>query len=532
MKVIFLTDYRALARLFSLALLLWGAQAATAQVIAWKPAEGIRGDQDISHAGTFVDAIQAYAGSNVQGSGKPAAAFVAGDTTFRALTGSGKSIGSERITLSSLSDLSFFNSNRTAVPSNQFNSFPTGTGVTDGYSAIVSNGAFFNSGPIGSITLKGLTPGRIYQVQIWGFVQDGAKSLTSFSDDFDNAAVIDAAANVPKSGALEAGKSYGQFVIGVFQAITNTASIAWGAGEGSPYPLISAVALRDVTTVPEAVQAIAAKKKAAATRTVLKSPPGFEGIDVWKDLTYTRVNHHSLKLDLYIPQNAHRPMPLIVYIHGGGWSALDKTEGLANGILQHGFALACIDYRFSQEAVFPAQTQDCKAAVRWLRAHASEFGYNPNKIGAWGDSAGGHLVSMLGLTANNPELEGTEGNPGVSSQVQAVCDYYGPSNMLTMDPKVADAAVPRLIGGPIDQNVDKARKASPIFYVTGRACPFLIVQGDSDPIVPPQQSIDLHNALKKAGVDSTLYIVKGGGHGFGDPKAFETVVQFFNKHLK
>jgi acetyl esterase/lipase len=264
----------------------------------------------------------------------------------------------------------------------------------------------------------------------------------------------------------------------------------------------------------------------------LKSPPGFNGIDVWKDIEYANVKGHSLKLDIYIPEKGSRPLPLVVYIHGGGWMAGDKTEGLANSVLQHGFALACVEYRFSQVTIFPAQIEDCKAAVRWLRAHASDYGYNPDKIGAWGDSAGGHLVSMLGVTSKHPELEGDEGNPEVSSQVQAVCDFYGPSNLLLMDPRIADSAVPKLLGGPIDQNQEKARKASPLFYVTSDACPFLIVHGDKDPIVPIQQSIDLNDTLQKAGVESTLYIVKGGGHGFGDPNAYESVIKFFTHYLK
>ena len=264
----------------------------------------------------------------------------------------------------------------------------------------------------------------------------------------------------------------------------------------------------------------------------LKSPPGFNGIDVWKNVVYTRVKNHSLKLDIYIPQEAPRPVPLVIYIHGGGWSALDKTEGFANFLLSHGFAVASIDYRFSQEEIFPAQLDDCKAAVRWLRAHAADYGYGADKIGAIGDSAGGHLVSMLGVTGNDPKWEGTEGNPGVSSSVQAVADYFGPSNLLTMNPTVAGNAVPRLIGGLPSQIPDKAREASPISYVSAKACPFIIVQGDSDVIVNPQQSIDLNAALQKAGVDSQLYLIKGAGHGANDEKARGLVVALFKKYLQ
>jgi len=257
-----------------------------------------------------------------------------------------------------------------------------------------------------------------------------------------------------------------------------------------------------------------------------------DGIEIHKDLEYARPDGHPLALDLYIPVDAPKPVPLVIYIHGGGWMSGSKSEGLAKPILKHGFALANIDYRLSQVAIYPAQIYDCKAAVRWLRAHATNYGLSPDEIGAWGESAGGALVSLLGTTANHPELEGDEGNAGVSSQVQAVCDFYGPTNMLTMDPRVANACVPKLLGGPIDQNQDKARAASSLFYVSGKACPFLIAHGDVDPIVPFQQSIDLNDALQKAGVDSSLYVVFGGGHPFHDQGAIDQAITFFERHLK
>jgi acetyl esterase/lipase len=279
----------------------------------------------------------------------------------------------------------------------------------------------------------------------------------------------------------------------------------------------------------------------AQSNTVTNQPPAVapqkrDGINVWKDLEYANVDGHSLKLDLYIPEHISHPAPLIINIHGGGWMALDKTEMVARGILQHGFAVASIDYRLSQTAIFPAQIYDCKAAVRWLRAHAGEYGLKADKIGAWGDSAGGHLVSLLGTTANHPEFEGDEGNTNISSQVQAVCDFYGPSDFLSIPlpaaDTLADAALPKLLGGRIEQNREKARQASPLFYVSSNACPFLIVHGDKDSLVPLQQSIELNDALQKAGVASELYIVQGGGHGFNSPEAFAKVIAFFKQYLK
>jgi acetyl esterase/lipase len=251
------------------------------------------------------------------------------------------------------------------------------------------------------------------------------------------------------------------------------------------------------------------------------------------DLEYANVNGHSLKLDLFLPKGAAKPIPLVIFIHGGGWMGGGKHDFFPPSLplVQAGIAIANLDYRFSNEAVFPAQLHDCKAAVRWLRAHAVEYGLNPDKFGAMGNSAGGHLVALLGTTADHPELEGDEGNPGVSSTVQAVADFYGPANLVTFDPHAANDAALRLIGGPPDQYAAKAKVASPLFYVTPQACPFLIIHGDKDNLVPLSQSVEFNDALKKAGVDSSLFIVPGGGHGFPNPEPYAATVAFFQKHL-
>jgi acetyl esterase/lipase len=531
---------RYLLRRIILASLILAALPLRAQAIAWKAPVELRGDSDISTAGTPVDAIQGYAGSNVDNTGRSPSPITIGDTTFHVVQGAGTTYGSGNISFTTGGNAQFYAAKPDLGPNGQHTSFPSSPNASSQYSTIVSNGAYFNSGPVGSIHFKDLTPGHFYQAQIWGFVQDGAKSLTSFSDEEGNEAVVDAAKNVPHAGALTANGTYGQSVLGTFQAKTSTAEIIWESGEGSPYPLFSAIALRDVTALPDlqtgAVELEAAEKAmvdgSAPAALPLKSPSGFDGVDVWKSITYTKVDNHRLKLDLYIPQKAPRPAPLVVYIHGGSWSALDKTEGFANFLLGHGFAVASIDYRLSQEALFPAQVYDCKAAIRWLRAHANQYPYKADKIGALGDSAGGHLVSMLGVTNDNPDFEGTEGNSGVSSSVQAVCDYFGPSNMLTMPPAVANDAVARLIGGLPAQNQEKAKKASPITYVSATSSPFVIVQGDQDVVVTPQQSIDLNDALLKAGVDSQLYIMKKAGHGANDDTAINMDIAFFNKYLR
>jgi acetyl esterase/lipase len=268
--------------------------------------------------------------------------------------------------------------------------------------------------------------------------------------------------------------------------------------------------------------------------------PLSQGVAVHRDLEYAVADGISLKLDLYVPEATGKPLPVVMWVHGGGWQAGNKANPPILSMVKSGFAVASIDYRLSQVAIFPAQIYDCKAAVRWLRAHAGEYGLNPGKIGAAGSSAGGHLVALLGTTAHHPELEGTEGNPGVSSQVQAVCDFYGPADFLHWKadgqqvpmPENPDDPIAQLLGGIVSANPEKARAASPVYYVTPQACPFFIAHGDRDGLVPLQQSIALNQALLKAGVPTSLYVVKGAGHSFNDPVAAQKAVDFFVHYLQ
>src|SRR5687768_12543691 len=149
------------------------------------------------------------------------------------------------------------------------------------------------------------------------------------------------------------------------------------------------------------------------------------------DLPYVENGKSSQSLDLFIPAGAtaDKPLPLVVWIHGGGWRQGDKARCLALPLLAHGYAVASINYRLSGEAQFPAQIHDCKAAIRWLRANAKEHGIDADRIGVWGSSAGGHLVALLGTSGDVKELEGELGNAGVSSRVQAVCDFFGPAEL-------------------------------------------------------------------------------------------------------
>jgi acetyl esterase/lipase len=267
-------------------------------------------------------------------------------------------------------------------------------------------------------------------------------------------------------------------------------------------------------------------------------------VTTYKDLFYVPGSHNPKQaLDLYIPKD-HPPgkkLPLVIWVHGGGWSGGDKSENMWMQIAKGGFAAASINYRLTDEAQFPAQIFDVKAAVRWLRAHAAEYDIDPKRIGAWGASAGGHLVALLGTSDGTKELEGDEGNPKFSSRVQAVCDYFGPTDFVNvLDQRErntgkapAEPLVDKLLGGSPTERPEQARLASPVTFVTRHAPPFLIVHGDQDPLVPFQQSEELAETLKKHGVECSLIVVRGGGHGGfkGRPDLYPTVIDFFKNKL-
>jgi len=273
------------------------------------------------------------------------------------------------------------------------------------------------------------------------------------------------------------------------------------------------------------------------------------GAKVERDIVYARVGDRKLLLDLYLPAKGSAPLPVIVWIHGGGWRSGSKgSGGRARPMLDRGYAVVDVSYRLSGEAIFPAQVEDCKAAVRWVRANAAKYGLDPDRIGAWGGSAGGHLVAFLGTAGDVKEFD-TEANAEYSSRVQAVCDWFGPTDFLQMDKHslegsrlihdAPESPESRLVGGPIQDEPYRslAGKANPITYVTKDDPPFLIMHGDKDMSVPLHQSELLYDVLKKAGVDATLRVVKGAGHGLrggeeSSEKLFEIVADFFDKHLK
>lgn len=256
--------------------------------------------------------------------------------------------------------------------------------------------------------------------------------------------------------------------------------------------------------------------------------------DVRRNIEYARLNDEPLRLDLYRPTATPGPWPVILWVHGGGWETGNKEACPAAFLVKAGYAVASINYRLSQQAIFPAQIEDCKAAVRWLRAHAAEYSLAPEHIGVWGVSAGGHLAALLGTSGGVKALEGT-GNLNYSSRVQAVCDFFGPTDFLHYGSEPTGYAmrvVTALLGGRPEEKRELATLASPLTHITRDDPPFLIMHGDRDALVPLAQSQALYDALRKAGVNATLEIVPNAGHGFNAPTIAQQVLAFFDKHLK
>jgi acetyl esterase/lipase len=269
------------------------------------------------------------------------------------------------------------------------------------------------------------------------------------------------------------------------------------------------------------------------------------------DLSYVNDGNPAHKLDLYVPNGVSSPVPLIVFIHGGGWQNGDKQFGPNSYQLRYarsGYAVASINYRFSSEAIFPAQIYDCKAAIRWLRANAAQYNLDATRIGAWGPSAGGHLASLLGTSGDVTSLEGSlGGNMQFSSRVQAVMDWYGVIDFLQHDVLLAQNGCPnpnhnsptsaesRLMGCAIQTCPEAVRTANPMTYVTPDDPPFFIEHGTADCSVAPGQSQIFQTLFQSVGHDSTLTFLQGEGHGgpqFLTESNLAAVDAFWNAKLR
>ena len=263
-----------------------------------------------------------------------------------------------------------------------------------------------------------------------------------------------------------------------------------------------------------------------------------ESFSVFPDLPFAQTPQRTLRLDLRVPKSPSKP-PLVMYLPVGGMRSCVK-ENAPWWLTDHGFAMASVEIRVSPEVIAPAPVYDCKAAVRWLRAHAEQYGFSAAAIGAWGHSAGGLLASLLGTSGGVRELEGDGGNAGVSSRVQAVCDECGAPHDLSYfaRPEIKSRFAPvaenlRIyLGGAVEERPDLARRVSPQTYVSGQCPPVLLLHGDADGIVPVEETIRFHEALTSAGVDATLRVLPGTGHGWDPALTRGDIAAFFERTLR
>ncbi len=257
------------------------------------------------------------------------------------------------------------------------------------------------------------------------------------------------------------------------------------------------------------------------------------------DILFAEPDGVKLLLDLHLPKGVKNP-PLVMFIHGGGWKGGDRSRCRLAWVAQHGYAVASIEYRLSSEALFPAQIHDCKGALRWLRSNSGKYGYDASRVIIGGTSAGGHLVALMGTSGGVEALEGTTaGHLDQSSRVDGVIDYYGPSDFVARSvnqPSKTDeprGSVYLLLGGPVKENMEVAKQASPVTYISDDDPPFLILHGEKDTTVFLDQSELLSQRYAEAGLDAVLHVEKGAGHGWPKSDAeHDLVLGFLNQHIR
>jgi acetyl esterase/lipase len=260
------------------------------------------------------------------------------------------------------------------------------------------------------------------------------------------------------------------------------------------------------------------------------------------DIEYVRIGDKALQLDLYQPDGVANA-PLLVWVHGGAWEAGSKSPMPATALVEHGYAIASVDFRPASAAVFPGQVHDLKAAIRFLRATAATYGYDAERIGILGASSGAHLAVLVATTHGSAELEGTLGEHGdESSAVQAIVSYFGASNLTTILAQstpfgvgIRTPALKRLLGALPEENVTLARLASPVFHVDANDPPLLLLHGDQDPQMPINQSHELPGAYEQLGLMAVFIVLHGaaqGGDAFFAPHTVESVAAFHDTHLR
>jgi acetyl esterase/lipase len=260
-------------------------------------------------------------------------------------------------------------------------------------------------------------------------------------------------------------------------------------------------------------------------------------LEIITDVIYSRPKGQVLSMDIMRPKQLPRdPLPTIVYIHGGGWFCGSRI-GMAGCFMrfaQRGYCVASVSYRLVPNGVFPDAINDCKCAVRFLRAHAKELHLHPEQFVAWGESAGGHLVALMGTTSHLKTFDAADGWNDQASHVNAVVDYCGPSELIQFaaESDFGNGLTKNFLGGPVAEKKDLARQASPVTHVTPKAPPFLIVHGDKDTAVQLHQSDILVEALRKAGTPVEYEVIKEGGHAGYHPGQAQLVDAFLDRYVQ
>lgn len=259
-------------------------------------------------------------------------------------------------------------------------------------------------------------------------------------------------------------------------------------------------------------------------------------IELKQDIQYGTGGDEKLHLDIAWSKDAKEPLPCLVFIHGGGWAAGRRTMHTPQiqDAAKAGYVAATVTYRLAPKQLFPAQIEDVKCAVRFLRAKAGDYHLDKDRIGAIGFSAGAHLSMMLGVMDKEDGLEGNGGWAEQSSKVQAVVSYFGPTDLTREYPPASRDIVKKFIGGTLADKADAYKRASPITYVNAGDAPMLLFQGTRDELVPHDQAVVMADALTQAGVPGRIELMLGARHGWGGREGRRTMkvaMDFFEEHL-
>lgn len=286
-----------------------------------------------------------------------------------------------------------------------------------------------------------------------------------------------------------------------------------------------------------ALTGVALADAPTTTQPAMQHPQPPSDVNFQPDLVYATVDGETLQLDLSSPQEMPTPLPLVVVIHGGGWAAGHRNDldQMTFHLAHHGYIAATLEYRLAPKYHFPAQVQDVKAAVRFLRGNAEKFHIDPQRVGAVGFSAGAHLSMMLGVMEKSDGLDDVGDFPEQSSKVQAVVSFFGPTDLTTGFGDATAGILHNFMGGSLKEVPDAYKQASPVTYVLADSAPMLLFQGMSDPLVPWKQAVEMGEAMEKAGAAGRVELICGAGHGWGGADMSRTALEgisFFDQYLK